>query len=551
MYTEYFGLSAKPFSIAPNPRYLYLSPQHQDALAHLLYGVDGESGGFVLLSGEVGTGKTTLCRHLLGHLPEDTDVALLLNPMLSSNELLATICDELNISYPKSSADKYLIDAINHYLLDAHSRGRDTLLIIDEAQNLSFGIMEQVRMLTNLETDDKKLLRIILVGQPELLDKLADRRMRQLAQRITARYHLRALPRHAVEEYVQFRLDACGVKTALFTPVALRVLWWKTRGIPRLINIICDRALLGAYAANERQVGARHIWQAAREISGPRRLRLPRFSLRTQLVSYTLVLMLALISILGWSGGRLNIDLEFGADRLATTQRESGHVATPNAGDSAVTDTEDDLNPDFPLPVAVASGATPATYTDNALAVLFSRWDLNYIPSRDGDYCLYAIRSKLQCFKGRTTVENLLNYNRPTLLHEVLGNDKTYYDVVLVGVEDDMLVLAVGADVQRVPKDVFHNYWNGRFTLLWRPPEAYSLPLREGDSGPLVTWLAHRRAQLEGGSVVAHWTLDGELLDWLKEFQRKTRIPVNGVINPETVILVANLTQASVPRLTG
>jgi general secretion pathway protein A len=265
MYLEYFGLKNTPFSIAPDPSFLYMSERHREALAHLLYGVSGE-GGFIVLTGEVGTGKTTICRCFMQQIPENTDVAFVVNPKLSARELLATICDELKINYPAGSSIKVFNDLINKYLLDAHSQGRHTVLIIDEAQNLRIDVLEQLRLLTNLETSEKKLLQIILLGQPELKQMLARVDLRQLAQRITARYHLQSLTREETTAYIQCRLSVAGQKRALFTQQAIRKIFVLSSGIPRLINLICDRALLGAYSCNENQVEKVHVINAIKEM---------------------------------------------------------------------------------------------------------------------------------------------------------------------------------------------------------------------------------------------------------------------------------------------
>ncbi len=270
MYLSFFRLQAPPFSIAPDPRCLYLGARHKEALAHLLYGIgEAGAGGIVVLTGEVGTGKTTLSRALLGQLPERTDAALVVNPRLTAHELLATICDELSIRYDRRRKSiKLLIDALNRYLLQAHAEGRHTVVVIDEAQQLDAEVLEQLRLLTNLETDEKKLLQIILFGQPELNAMLAQSHMRQLAQRITARYHLLPLSFQDTVAYVRHRLTVAGGDPELFSGMALRALYRCSQGVPRMINTVADRALLGAYARGSSRVSWWIVRRAAREVLG-------------------------------------------------------------------------------------------------------------------------------------------------------------------------------------------------------------------------------------------------------------------------------------------
>ena len=273
MYNAFFGLTSSPFAIAPDPQYLYMSGQHQDALAYLIYGIQG-NGGFVMLTGDVGTGKTTLCRCMLEHLPDNTDVAFILNPTLNSRELLASICDELSIDYdPHQLSIKTLSDAIYRHLLQSHAAGRNTILVIDEAQNLSEDILEQMRLLTNLETSEKKLLQIIMFGQPELRQLINQPTLRQLAQRITARFHLGPLHAEDTSHYIEHRLNIAGYqpRAGLSSPIPAHLhprIHQLSHGIPRLINILCDRALMGAYALNKPCLSVPMIEQAAQEVFG-------------------------------------------------------------------------------------------------------------------------------------------------------------------------------------------------------------------------------------------------------------------------------------------
>src|SRR5580698_8811063 len=271
MYLSFFGLNEKPFAITPDPRYLYLSERHAEALAHLLYGIN-EAGGFVQLTGEVGTGKTTIIRSLLAQTPKNAEIALILNPRMTATEFLLTICEELGIGVPDAATDsrKDLVDILNHYLLRAHSDGRRIVLVVDEAQNLAPDVLEQVRLLTNLETNTQKLLQIILIGQPELRDLLARNELRQLAQRVTGRYHLHPLSTAETGAYVRHRLRVAGATNELFSPWALREVYRLSRGVPRIINVICDRALLGAYSMDRHRVTGTLVRHAASEVFGKR-----------------------------------------------------------------------------------------------------------------------------------------------------------------------------------------------------------------------------------------------------------------------------------------
>jgi general secretion pathway protein A len=267
MYKQYFGFVDAPFSIAPDPRYLYLSDRHREALAHLIYGV-GDQGGFVLLTGEVGTGKTTICRSLLQQLPPKTDVAYIVNPKQTINQLLISITTDFGIFFDEDDTSKDLIDHLNRYLLRSHAEGRNAVLIIDEAQNLSVEVLEQLRLLTNLETNEKKLLQLVLLGQPELNVLLARKELRQLEQRVTARFHLKPLSKEEVAHYIEHRLSVAGSRENLFSPAAVNKIYKASGGIPRLINKICDRCLLGIYSQDQHQVSRQVVGRAVKELSG-------------------------------------------------------------------------------------------------------------------------------------------------------------------------------------------------------------------------------------------------------------------------------------------
>ena len=288
MYLSYFGLKEKPFCIAPNPEYLYLSERHKEALLHLNYGL-GDTGGFVLLTGEVGTGKTTITRSMLNSLPDTTEVAMVLNPALSELELLASICDELKIDYDlKTATLKSLTDDLKARFIANYTAGGHTLVVIDEAQHLSPSVLEQLRLLTNLETDNQKLVQIALVGQPELQSLLQRTELRQLAQRITSRYHLLSLTESQVFAYIQHRLKTAGCNTSVFSHEAISHIFKCTQGIPRLINLLADRCLLGAFSAQKHAIDKAIVEQAAQEA-------LPMTNIKTESQSVNKIKQLMLV----------------------------------------------------------------------------------------------------------------------------------------------------------------------------------------------------------------------------------------------------------------
>ena len=268
MYLSYFGLTDNPFSIAPNPDYLFMSPRHREALAHLTHGLK-ESGGFVMLTGEVGTGKTTVSRKLLQDLSDDTQTAVILNPTLSAIELLATVCDELGIKYlVNTNSLKVFTDKILNKLADNHANGINTVLIIDEAQHLMPEVLEQLRLLTNLETTREKLLQVVLIGQPELQRLLRRNELRQLAQRVTARYHLLPLTKAEVALYVAHRLQVANGSPSIFTSASLSSLFQISGGIPRVINLLCDRAMTLAYTLQKPLITHQLVIGASYQVLG-------------------------------------------------------------------------------------------------------------------------------------------------------------------------------------------------------------------------------------------------------------------------------------------
>ncbi|MDQ2695731.1 MAG: AAA family ATPase, partial [Pseudomonadota bacterium] len=510
MYAAFFALRDMPFAITPDPAYLYLSLRHQEALAHLLYGT-GEDGGFVQLTGEVGTGKTTLIRTLLEQRLENVDVALCLNPRLTAAELVATVCDELGAGYPREATSlKPLLDALNRHLLQTHAAGRRTVLIIDEAQNLSHDVLEQVRLLTNLETHRHKLLRIILVGQPELGRLLERQDLRQLAQRITARYHLLPLTGRETAAYVRHRLAVAGGREALFTPAALRAVARLSRGVPRLINVICDRALLGAYVRNTRPVTARLVRQAAAEaLHGPPRIR--------RRVLAGIGGSVALAGVIGAAVG-LSV-LESPLSLLSQSEAPPPRAATLAAvHQPPVHQPPDPAPPATPSPPPDPVARLLATPGDDPLGRLLAVWNIKTEASAGPLTCDQAAGYGLRCLEGRAGWDEVRRYNRPAVL-QLADPDGGLHPVVLHGLNGATATLDADPEPVTIDLQRLTPLWTGDYVLFWRPALADAL-IGPGSQGEAVRWLRRRLALAEGREPPAE-TLSGSFDFALREQVRR------------------------------
>ena len=536
MYLPFFGLNEKPFSITPDPRYLYMSARHADALAHLLYGIS-ESGGFVQLTGEIGTGKTTLVRSMLEQTPEHADVALILNPQVSSVEFLQGICDELGVAPPEQrDSTKALVDTLNAYLLGAHARGRRTVLIVDEAQNLTRDVLEQVRLLTNLETARQKLLQIILIGQPELR-KLLDRHdLRQLAQRITGRYHLEPLNRTDTAQYVQHRLRVAGAPGVLFSPGALRELYAQSKGVPRLINVIADRALLGAYSREHQQVDRRLVRQAAGEVFGSR---LTPWS-KPWLVATLATAGAALLGVGVWQ-----LTVQPSLPTPVAWEPASQEIRLAGVASAPVAPLGIDI---VPLEQLLALGMD--TSTDGAFDTLFRLWQMPYEPG-NGLACEQAETVGLSCLFQRGSLSHLLKLNRPSIL-SLTDSEGDAHQAVLAAVKDDAAQLAIGEERFWVSVPELSEYWFGDYLLLWQPEAAGARTLSAGMRDDGVLWLRRSLAELTGEPVTPEDSplFDSALEERVREYQRTRRLSIDGLVGPRTIIIMqGELGESGLPTL--
>jgi general secretion pathway protein A len=590
MYQEYFGLAQAPFSIAPDPRYLFMSERHREALAHLLFAVEG-GGGFVLVSGEIGAGKTTVCRCFLEQIPSHCNVAYIFNPKLSALELLQTVLQELHIEVEREPTSiKACVDALNHYLLAQHAAGRSTVLVVDEAQNLSADVLEQLRLLTNLETHEKKLLQIILIGQPELRSMLARPELEQLAQRVIARFHLDALSPGETLAYVRHRMGVAGLKGPLpFDDAALARIHALSRGVPRRINLLCDRALLGAYAQQQPRVSRKTLEKAAQEV----------FDLKAQPGSG---LDAAAGNATPWfTPGKVALALlvlGVGAGLWWQTQRPLPAPGTDVVA-NAVTP-QADANPSAqPLPAsAVPEAPTPTTSGPKTLShtlgldgmlasppsatlgnfesmqlIVFSTMKQAWYVTnqlwewgdKQSNPCVQGSTAQWRCFSTeRASLAQLRQINRPGLLAIYDAQGRRRY-VLLLGLDDESLHLAqlipVGGIYPgrpsnllgrwRVSASALAPHWRGEFITPWALPEALqTLPLAGSALPPSDSAQAQAlEAVFKEAGVGAGSNATPNLDMQLREFQLLKGLTPDGRLGSATLMQIARLAMPEQPRL--
>ena len=607
MYNEYFGFKESPFSIAPDPRYLYMTAQHREALAHLVYGLNSE-GGCILLTGEVGTGKTTICRCLLEQIPEQANVALVLNPKVSEIELLESICDELKISYPDASNSvKIYTDRIYDFLLTSNHNNEKTVLIIDEAQNLSSKVLEQLRLLTNLETNQRKLLQIIILGQPELLDILARTEMRQLAQRITARFHLEPLTRHEVKAYVSHRLAVAGQNIQLFPDKSIKLLYRLSNGIPRLINIICDRALLGAYVEEQYAVNPATIKKAAKEVFGElKNVEKQQKNKRWlyPLAAFTSIIVITIAIIFYFKNTEdktsslqalalsaiqaeplaLNAkdknkvqkpseDTEVTSEYLTQTPvkqntKESTAISLTSTNEIEplnVTETQVVETPAAEIQAAeipVVEISTDTAYDNidtilntrgnsrgSAYQQLFKTWGQHYNEKIFKTACKQAATHSLSCLFKQGNLNSLKAHNRPAVLTLVNKQGETRY-VTITSIDSDVATIYSNNTAYTVKLGELDKYWYGKFILFWKKPDHYITAISPGDSGAIINWLNTQLDKINSElTEAAITTYDDYLVKRVIVFQSRHGLTADGIVGPVTIIHLNTQSGLKVPSL--
>ena len=573
MYAPFFGLTHEPFSIAPDPRYLFMSERHREALAHLLYGLGergtqgraagGAGGGFVLLSGEIGTGKTTVCRCFLEQIPAHCNVAYIFNPKLTVIELLQSVCEEFHITLPRSDTPatvKNHLDPLNAFLLQEHASGRNNVLIIDEAQNLSADVLEQLRLLTNLETSERKLLQIILIGQPELRTMLQRPELEQLAQRVIARYHLEALSESESGQYIRHRLEVAGLTRPLpFERASLRRIHQLSRGIPRRINLLCDRALLGAFAGGHATVGRAIVDQAASEVFDSPVASVSRRNRRAVVLGLWLAAGAGLVATAGYLTQRQPapvVSASGGAAPAAATAA-SASVA-PLVAAAAVAAV-------MPAPEAsrgpVATATTAATTAprtadpapppallqseDQAWRELALSWRIEPV---EGPPCPALARQQVQCFTRVTSLALIRQLERPGFVMLDSRSAAPSY-ALLTGLTRDSATLRAAGTEQTVTLAALAARWQGDFSTLWRSPPGYDSRTPNLRSGPVIDWATARLALVDGVATPARPVLDRALTARLRAFQLAQGLEADGQLGPMTVMQLNRSAGVDEPRL--
>ncbi|MCP4046338.1 MAG: AAA family ATPase [Gammaproteobacteria bacterium] len=547
MYLRYFGLDEMPFSITPDPAFVFLSARHRDALAHLLYGIgQGGSGGFVQLTGEVGTGKTTLCRCLLEQIPEGTHIALLLNPLVTPRELLAAISEELGIDISDSiDSTRLLVDGLNRYLLDAHALDERVVVVIDEAQNLSPEALEQVRLLTNLETSKEKLLQIVLLGQPELRELLQRRNLRQLAQRITARYHLSPLGPKDTHLYIRHRMQIAGAQRNPFRRGAMNALYQRSQGIPRLINIIADRSLLAAFAKERMDVTAAMVHDAANEVQlGERQV---KSVLWPKLLGAFAALVVVVLAVAYFS------DIRFPSETAGVQVNDAVLPVVEqelSQGNGPVKEQEEDLvqtPPVVALPVVETEpGSVPLQ--QELTKTLDSDWLENHqkmvwqgladIWRQPSDAFAIQVACNGDNSLGYACLRNQGNWSRikrlglPVVL--VLQEESISY-VLLRGVDENRLLVGTADQLMTVSKQAVETSWLGAYLVAW--PQAPGWPpfVGRGNTGPAVDTIMEMATRVD---VPYHGepVFNAAFELWLKTFQLRNGLEADGIVGRNTLL---------------
>ena len=542
VYLQHFGLKREPFSIVPDPNLLFPSYQHRQAVAHLKYGLDRE-GGFVVLTGEVGTGKTTLTRTIIEHLPAHIRVAYILNSKLKETDLFASICKELSIKFKRNahlSYAKQCSDAIYDNLLQAHSEGLKTLIILEEAQNLDDEILESLRLLSNLETNSNKLLHILLVGQPELIEKLAQNNLRQLNQRVVSRFHLLPLKIREVPDYINYRLAQAGGIREIFDRRSYKHIFKLTKGVPRLINLICHQALLAAYSESKQSINASLVIKSSAEVIGEetKPFRHKVWQIGVFILLNLLILMFFFREELQWEivTDKSQYNYQGKLEGKLFQEEEENNISAVNP--------LKELKTNHPV-----ERVSPSI---NPIEHLFSLWGHRV----EGIFTEEALNSSATDIGLKYETDESIDFdvilktNRPGIVH-LTDSNSNITSVVLLEVRDETILLFDLNGESSIKLDIFLKRWTGSFSYLWAPPKEFKV-LKLGDENKAgLVWLQDKFSEIYANKqrLITGGRFTEAIFDEIVLFQKQNNINPDGIVGRRTIMLINQLTNEKIPRI--
>ncbi len=575
MYESFYGLTEKPFNLTPDPRFLFLSEKHQEAIAHLLYGIQNRVG-FVLISGEIGAGKTTICRTLIGKLEDNTELALVFNPCLSATDLLRKINEEFGIR-TEAETNKGLIDELNFHLLDCFNRDKNCVLIIDEAQDLGPAVLEQIRLLSNLETDTQKLLQIVLIGQPELVHQLNLPELRQLNQRITARYHLRPLDHDEMVQYIASRLRVAGGKGKVrFTQGALKSIYKVSGGTPRMINAICDRALLIGYTHEAHDINTAIINQAIHEVQGAQLKQKKPSVVRDSLPKLAMLAISVLIVVAGMGAiAGIFVGTQYILQSPVFHRSEApieapapNPVAPPITAPESTPETPPNTEPvspspaTLPMPEPVSASTlarivdrlTPAVARNAAGVALLRAWDKGMAgsyPAGDtaADLQAFALSNGMESEALTLKFEQIKAINLPAFV-KVLGDEQLAW-VGLLGISENEVEITGGLnETLKAPIEDFQKRYLDMAVILWSNPTPMDPPMQPGSMGPNVVALQTELQRLGRLTPPPTGNYDAATIAAVKTLQAETGLMQDGIVGKQTRMVLAGwAAQSHTPSL--
>lgn len=554
MYKSFYGLSESPFSISPNPKFFYLSTHHREALSMLKHGI-AESGGFVLFTGEVGTGKTVILRTLIREMPNNIDKAVIFDPDLSLIEMLETICHEFCIDFEIGSSKRVLIEKISSFLTSNYQKGRRAILMIDEAQHLSDEVIEQVRLLTNIETDNQKLLQVILIGQPELQDKLRQQHMRQIAQRITSRFHLLPLSINELDSYIRFRMQSAGCVQVVFSQGAISELYKASNGIPRVINVMADRALLAAFIDKSHIVEAKHMRKAIHDVLGTNDVLTNLKGVFKKGPSLSTVVNFSILSILMVCAGFLLGKLYF--SYFVTDSNNRVELIKQLKGDPVIislqqeykslTDSHTGIEQIKREQSRYSAGVSNNQFEEDSWSSLMRVW--GFTTNQDNvdieNDCQMIKNKGFRCLHEKASLDDIEKYNVPVAL-QLMDKKLTPFYAVLIKLNNKYAVLLMDGREWTVTRQWLESSMEGDFRLIWPLPLGLD-SISSSSSNEAQMTLAKMLNNFDGDQNYVFKGWNTNFTNKIKKFKKSFGLSVDGKVGVDTLWALLPYTETEHP----